>query len=350
MKKYFLITLLIISIESMGQSILLTPDNQTIKSSITEPLTITRSDNSKYYMRFLNLDGAFGYIGQYNGITNEDFEIGTSGSSANGKFFLTTLAEPRLTIDNSGNVGIGETAPSYKLDVLHAGSTGIRSKSSSSFSVVDIDASSGDAALRFQKAGVNQWNTRNNPGTDDYQIFELGGGGERLRIENTTGRVVVSGDFTAVGAKLFTIDHPLDPENKLLMHAAAESNEVINFYSGNIQTDAFGKAIVTLPNYFEALNKDYRYQLTVIGGSFAQAIISKEVLNNKFEISTNQPNIKVSWEVKGIRNDLRMQKNPFVAEVLKSPEMKGKYVDAKSHNKPESKSVSFDPNLSSLND
>ena len=171
-----------------------------------------------------------------------------------------------------------------------------------------------------------------------------------MRIENTTGKVVVSGDFTASGVKLFTIDHPLDPENKLLMHAAAESNEVINFYSGNIQTDGTGKATVTLPDYFESINKDFRYQLTVIGTSFAQATISKEVVNHKFEISTNQPNVKVSWEVKGVRNDLRMQKNPFVAEVEKSPEMKGKYFDAKSHNQPQTKSVSYDPSLSSLDD
>jgi len=269
----------------------------------------------------------------------EIFELGGGGS--------------RVVIqDATGNVGIGETTnPTYKLDVLHGGATGIRSRSSSSFSVVDIDGQSGDAALRFVKAGVNQWNTRNNPATDDYQIFELGGGGERMRIENTTGKVVVDGDFTVLGVKAFTIDHPLDPENKLLMHVAAESNEVINFYSGNITTDASGKATVSLPDYFEAINKDYRYQLTVVGGTFAQAIISKEVSNNKFEIATNQPNVKVSWEVKGVRNDNRMKKNPFVAEQLKTPTQKGKYYDPASYNLPESKGISYDSNLSSsLND
>jgi hypothetical protein len=268
----------------------------------------------------------------------EIFELGGGGS--------------RVVIqDATGNVGIGETtAPAYKLDVLHGGSTGIRSRSSSSFSVVDIDAQSGDAALRFQKAGVNQWNTRNNPATDDYQIFELGGGGERMRIDNTTGKVWVNGDFTVLGAKAFTMDYPLDPTNKTLMHAAVESNEVMNFYSGNITTDADGKAIVSLPEYFEAINKDFRYQLTVIG-TFAQAIISKEVINNKFEIATNQPNVKVSWEVKGVRNDARMQKNPFVAVQDKTPVQKGKYLDPASYNQPASKGVSYDPNIeSSLSD
>ncbi len=265
----------------------------------------------------------------------EIFELGGGGS--------------RMVIqDGTGNVGIGQTTnPTYKLDVLHGGATGLRVQSSSTFSVIDIDGQNGDAALRFVKAGVNQWNTRNNPGTDDYQIFELGGGGERMRIENTTGKVVVNGDFTALGVKAFTMDYPLDPTNKTLMHAAVESNEVLNSYSGNVVTDASGKATISLPEYFEAINKDFRYQLTVVGGTFAQAMVSKEISNNKFEIATNQPNVKVSWEVKGVRNDARMKMNPFSAVQDKPASQKGKYLDPKSYSQPESKGVSFDANLSS---
>ncbi len=265
----------------------------------------------------------------------EIFELGGGGS--------------RMVIqDATGNVGIGQTInPTYKLDVLHGGATGLRVQSSSTFSVIDIDGQNGDAALRFVRAGVNQWNTRNNPGTDDYQIFELGGGGERMRIENGTGKVVVSGDFTALGVKAFTMDYPLDPTNKTLMHAAVESNEVLNSYSGNIVTDASGKATISLPEYFEAINKDFRYQLTVVGGTFAQAMVSKEISSNKFEIATNQPNVKVSWEVKGVRNDARMKMNPFTAVQDKPAAEKGKYLDPKSHNQPASKGVSFDANLSS---
>jgi hypothetical protein len=92
----------------------------------------------------------------------------------------------------SGNIGINQPAPSYKLDVLHGGSTGLRVQSSASFSVIDIDAASGDAALRFQKAGVNKWNTRNEPVNDDYQWFELGGGGERMRIQRGTGNLGIN--------------------------------------------------------------------------------------------------------------------------------------------------------------
>lgn len=95
----------------------------------------------------------------------------------------------RMAVTRAGDVGIATTTPQYRLDVQHSGSTGIRSQSSASFSVVDIDASSGDAALRFQKAGAGKWNTRNNPANDNYQIFQLGGGGSRIEINSTTGGI-----------------------------------------------------------------------------------------------------------------------------------------------------------------
>src|SRR6218665_682501 len=119
----------------------------------------------------------------------EIFELGGGGS----RFVIQ---------DGTGNVGIGETtSPTYRLDVLHGGATGIRSRSNSTFSLVDIDAANGDAALRFQKAGTGMWNVRNNPANDDFQIFELGGGGERFKIQNGTGNVGI-GETTSPAYRL----------------------------------------------------------------------------------------------------------------------------------------------------
>jgi hypothetical protein len=41
------------------------------------------------------------------------------------------------------------------------------------------------------------------------------------------------------------------------------------------------------------LNRDFRYQLTVIG-TFAQAIVVTEIANGSFSIKTDKPNVKVS--------------------------------------------------------
>ena len=89
---------------------------------------------------------------------------------------------------------------------------------------------------------------------------------------------------------------------------------------------------VKLPNYFETLNKDFRYQLTPIG-TFAQVIIKTEIANNQFIIQTNHPNIKVSWQVTGVRNDRVMKAKPFVAESMKEGNEIGKYISPEVYGK-----------------
>jgi len=97
-----------------------------------------------------------------------------------------------------------------------------------------------------------------------------------------------------------------------------------NIYDGTVTTDASGYATVTLPEWFEALNKDFRYQLTVIG-DFAQAIIFKKIQNNQFTIRTDKPNVEVSWQVTGIRHDAFAEKNRIPVEEYKKGEDVGKY-------------------------
>lgn len=139
-----------------------------------------------------------------------------------------------------------------------------------------------------------------------------------------SGNVQITGSISK-GSGTFKIDHPLDPENKYLYHSFVESPDMMNIYNGNITTDNNGYATVKLPDYFDALNKDFRYQLTVIG-IFADAIISQEVKDNVFVIRTDKPSVKVSWQVTGIRKDSYANTHRIIPEVEKEPELRGKYL------------------------
>jgi hypothetical protein len=143
-------------------------------------------------------------------------------------------------------------------------------------------------------------------------------------ISQIYGNLHVQGRLTA-GVKTFKIDHPLDPENKYLSHSSVESPDVMNIYNGNIISDTHGNATVVLPDYFEALNRDFRYQLTVIG-KFAQAIVASGIENNRFVIKTDQPDVKVSWQVTGIRQDASARALPNSVEEEKPEAERGLFL------------------------
>jgi hypothetical protein len=135
------------------------------------------------------------------------------------------------------------------------------------------------------------------------------------------GSLSVAGLLTKGGGS-FKIDDPLDPENKYLSHSFVESPDMMNVYNGNITTDNRGEATIKLPGYFEALNKDFRYQLTVIG-QFAQAIVLEEVKGNQFKVKTDKAAVKVSWQVTGIRHDKFADDNRIPTEENKSEAARG---------------------------
>jgi hypothetical protein len=157
---------------------------------------------------------------------------------------------------------------------------------------------------------------------------------------NFLGTVDISADLNVSGTKAFKIDHPLDPANKYLVHSAIESSERMNIYSGNATTDAQGEATVQLPNWFEAENGDFRYQLTVIG-QFAQAIIARKIDNNQFVIRTNAPNVEVSWQVSGVRQDAYAKAHPMVVEEEKETRLRGYYIHPELFGAPAEKQIEW---------
>jgi hypothetical protein len=155
------------------------------------------------------------------------------------------------------------------------------------------------------------------------------------------GRVHVTGYLNKAGGG-FKIDHPLDPENQYLNHSFVESPDMMNVYNGNVTTDGDGTATVRLPAYFEALNREYRYQLTVIG-TFAQAIIAREIEDGQFVIRTDQPHVKVSWQVTGIRQDAYAQAHPMPVEEPKPEREQGTYLHPVEHGQPEERGRDWEP-------
>jgi hypothetical protein len=160
------------------------------------------------------------------------------------------------------------------------------------------------------------------------------------------GNVQVTGNLSKGGGS-FKIDHPLDPANQYLYHSFVESPDMLNIYNGNVTTDADGEAVVQLPDWFEALNRDFRYQLTPIG-QFAQAIVLTEIADNQFTIKTDKPNVKVSWQVTGIRHDPYANVYRIPVEEPKPADERGKYLHPELYGQLESLGLAYDLRLQAV--
>jgi trimeric autotransporter adhesin len=151
------------------------------------------------------------------------------------------------------------------------------------------------------------------------------------------GDVDVDGNLSKAAGS-FKIDHPLDPANKYLYHSFVESPDMMNIYNGNVTTDGAGSATIDLPEWFETLNRDFRYQLTVMG-QFAQAIVADEISNHQFTIKTDKPNVKVSWQVTGIRHDEWANAHRIPVEQEKPAAERGLYLHPELFGEPLEKAI-----------
>ncbi len=152
------------------------------------------------------------------------------------------------------------------------------------------------------------------------------------------------GDLGVTGAKLFQIDHPLDPADRFLNHFCAEGPEPFLMYRGRVVLDQKGEATVELPEYFDALNTDVEYQLTCIGG-YAPVYVTQEEVGNRFAIAGGTPGLTVSWLVTGVRNDPYTREHVIPVEPMKHPEQRGKYLHPEAYGKPASAAIHYVPEV-----
>jgi hypothetical protein len=315
-------------------------------------------------------------------------------SSGGLNFAETGVADYRLFLEDGGDVGIGTDAPGAKLHVQQSsgyptgyfentgtGAYALRARTNSTTNGARTgyflaDGTSGNtraiyarnnsdsndaAAGEFFAAGTTGMMTgvwaeiSGTHGSSTAAYFRnrsvSGAGFAGWFVGNTRmeGNLNVTGSVFKGGGG-FKIDHPLDPANKTLSHSFVESPDMMNVYNGNVVLDENGEAWVQLPDWFEALNEDYRYQLTCIGG-FAPVYIASEIEDNRFQIAGGLPGLKVSWQVTGIRHDPYADMYRIPVEEDKPAEERGTYRCPECYGLPEaldmSDARSADPDMNS---
>ena len=252
-----------------------------------------------------------------------DYVTGTGNKGNIAKWVDTNEIGDSIIMEDSGLVSIGGSPnANYKFYVtanLNGARASILGNNTGTGRGVEGSSSGGIGVNGYGKTGLNGISFSTSSADAAVRgISQFGGS----YAGDFSGNVRVTGILTKGGGS-FKIDHPLDPKNKYLSHSFVESPDMMNIYNGNVTTGSNGEARVQLPAYFEALNRDFRYQLTVVG-KFAQAIILEKVNGNGFSIKTDKPNVEVSWQVTGIRRDKFAEENRIKVETDKPESERGK--------------------------
>jgi hypothetical protein len=202
--------------------------------------------------------------------------------------------------------------------------------SDSNFGGTGVSATGGIGSGAFKTGGIG--------------ISAVGGQGINGATEGLAGSffgdVQISGNLSKGGGS-FKIDHPLDPENKYLYHSFVESPDMKNIYDGVVKLDSNGEAAVELPEWFGALNRDFRYLLTAIGAPAPNLYIAEEISNNRFKVAGGTPGMKVSWQVTGIRQDAYANKHRIPVEENKPGRERGSYLHPDAFNQPEERGTAW---------
>jgi hypothetical protein len=297
------------------------------------------ANTTGYSNTFLGYYAGYSH-GTGSGNTFLGIEAGRNNVSGTGNVFLgyragySETGSGKLYIANSstnppliygdfstGQVGIGTTSPAtnIKLDVQGGNHIyGVYGGADHRGVWGESTINTGTGVYGYSDGGRGVYG-KSSTGNGGYFVSSTGNAGYFV------GPVTVTGFLTKAGGG-FKIDHPLDPENKYLNHSFVESPDMKNIYDGVVVLDKNGEAWVDFPEWFEALNKDFRYHLTPIGVPGPNLHIAQEILENRFKIAGGSARMKVSWQVTGIRQDAFAKAHPLVVEEDKPDEERGTFL------------------------
>jgi hypothetical protein len=241
----------------------------------------------------------------------------------------------------------------YGRSINKGGVVGIRGRSFSDFETRGILGTTGNAIEGVSKvAGGKGVAGVANVGANAAGVYGESSAGiagffrGRVTVTESILTKEVFADKITGASKLFRIDHPQYPAEKFLSHISVESDEMVNVYSGNVTLDTGGAAWVLLPDWFEALNEDFRYQLTCIGG-FAPVYVAREITNHRFRVAGGRAGMKVSWQVTGVRHDAYAKTHPLQVEQNKPAAERGRYLHPVDFGFPESRGIGYEGSAAS---
>jgi hypothetical protein len=313
--------------------------------------------------------------------TNPAFDLSNTGSGD--AIQITEAGEDGIQIENA-TYGLYAFSPTEDgllvsgagengLDIEDSGGPGIQVSGSGiaaqltgdSTSVVEIRNPGGSDGIQILEANDDGVQVQNAgygvyaDGVSNDGLIVRGAGDDGVDVRGADHGIIAEGDTDADGqgyagrflgdvdvsgtlnanSKNFKIDHPRDPTGKYLKHSTIESRNRLNVYTGNVTLDGAGAATVELPAYVEAINRDYRYQLTAIGAAAPRLHIAAELDNNSFRIAGGEAGMKVSWRITGIRNDAWAREHPFQAVVDKPAAKQGTYRNPEAHGVPRTQGI-----------
>lgn len=284
------------------------------------------------------------------GSSSEAGKAGVEGADQNSGYGVEGIG---------GIAGVHATGGAYGVDAAGV-TTGVRGTSpfgegvygfSNNYRGVDGESPNGSGVGLYGAGYMGAYGTGTFAGVQGYSpsgsavmgTTSIGYAGDFKGKVYISGNLRVDGGCTGCASPALRIDDPIDPAHRYLQHSAVASPDMMDLYNGIATTDAKGFATVRLPSYFQTLNRSFRYQLTVIGKAHwaAKAAVWDEIAHNRFTVRTDQPDVKVSWQVTGIRHDAYANAHPTKVLEEKPAAELGKYLNPELYGKPKSDGIGY---------